>query len=74
MPESADHTGDNSFWKQWGYDCFIPERLKAAIKYWPLPRLGRPEDMAASVVFLASDRAGFLTGQTICVGGRVAMW
>ena len=74
MPESADHTGDNSFWKQWGYDCFIPERLKAAIKYWPLPRLGRPEDMAASVVFLASDRAGFLTGQTICVGGGVAMW
>ena len=60
MPESADHTGDNSFWKQWGYDYFTPERLKAAVKYWPVPRLGIPEDMAASVVFLASDRAGFL--------------
>ncbi len=30
--------------------------------------------MAASVVFLASDKASFLTGQTICVGGGVAMW
>lgn len=74
VPESADHTGDNSFWKQWGYEYFTPERLKAAVKYWPVPRLGRPEDMAASVVFLASERASFLTGQTICVGGGVAMW
>jgi 2-hydroxycyclohexanecarboxyl-CoA dehydrogenase len=74
VPKSADHTGDNSFWKQWGYDYFTPERLKAAVKYWPVPRLGNPEDMAASVVFLASERASFLTGQTICVGGGVAMW
>jgi 2-hydroxycyclohexanecarboxyl-CoA dehydrogenase len=74
VPERPDHTGGGSFWKQWGYDYFTPERLKAAVKYWPVPRLGTPEDMAASVVFLASERASFLTGQTICVGGGVAMW
>jgi NAD(P)-dependent dehydrogenase (short-subunit alcohol dehydrogenase family) len=33
------------------------------------PRLGRPEDIAATVVFLASDEAEFITGQNICVDG-----
>lgn len=33
------------------------------------PRLGRPEDIAAAVVFLASDDAAFITGQVICVDG-----
>ena len=33
------------------------------------PRLGRPEDIAAAVVFLVSDAAGFVTGQTLCVDG-----
>jgi NAD(P)-dependent dehydrogenase (short-subunit alcohol dehydrogenase family) len=33
------------------------------------PRLGRPEDVAAAVVFLASDAAAFITGQTLCVDG-----
>jgi len=33
------------------------------------PRLGRPEDIAAAVVFLASDEAEFITGQVICVDG-----
>ena len=33
------------------------------------PRLGRPEDVAALVVFLASDESAFITGQNICVDG-----
>jgi NAD(P)-dependent dehydrogenase (short-subunit alcohol dehydrogenase family) len=33
------------------------------------PRLGLPEDVAATVVFLASDEAAFITGQTLCVDG-----
>lgn len=33
------------------------------------PRLGRPEDIAAAVVFLASDAASFITGQIISVDG-----
>jgi 3-oxoacyl-[acyl-carrier protein] reductase len=39
----------------------------------PLKRLGRPEELAAVITFLASARAGFVTGQAICVdGGEVA--
>lgn len=33
------------------------------------PRLGKPQDIAAAVVFLASDEAAFITGQVICVDG-----
>jgi NAD(P)-dependent dehydrogenase (short-subunit alcohol dehydrogenase family) len=33
------------------------------------PRFGRPEDIAAAVVFLASDEAAFVTGQILCVDG-----
>jgi gluconate 5-dehydrogenase len=38
----------------------------------PLQRWGRPEEVAGAIVFLASDLAGFITGQTIIVdGGKV---
>jgi 3-oxoacyl-[acyl-carrier protein] reductase len=35
----------------------------------PLGRLGTPDDVAAAVAFLASDRAGYVTGQVIAVNG-----
>ena len=35
----------------------------------PIGRLGRPEDVGAAVVFLASEEAGWLTGQTIGLNG-----
>jgi NAD(P)-dependent dehydrogenase (short-subunit alcohol dehydrogenase family) len=39
----------------------------------PMKRLGRPEEIAQAIVFLASDQAGFLTGQVIDVnGGKTA--
>ena len=38
----------------------------------PLKRIGKPEDIAHAVLFLASNEAGYITGQTITVdGGRV---
>jgi 3-oxoacyl-[acyl-carrier protein] reductase len=46
------------------------ERIAGAI---PMGRLGSPEDVAASVLFLASDQAGYITGQTIHVNGGMAM-
>ncbi len=39
----------------------------------PLARLGQPEDVAAAVVYLASDEAGWITGATLHVNGGMAM-
>ena len=39
----------------------------------PLGRLGRPEDVAAAVVYLATDEAGWVTGATLHVNGGMAM-
>jgi 3-oxoacyl-[acyl-carrier protein] reductase len=39
----------------------------------PMARWGVPEDVAQAAVFLASDAAGFLTGQTLAVNGGVVM-
>jgi 3-oxoacyl-[acyl-carrier protein] reductase len=46
------------------------EKLLAAI---PLGRMGRPEDIGAAVVYLASDEAGWITGATLHVNGGMAM-
>ena len=37
----------------------------------PLRRIGRPQDIAEAVLFLASDKASFITGQTLTVDGGV---
>jgi 3-oxoacyl-[acyl-carrier protein] reductase len=39
----------------------------------PAGRLGKPSDVAAAVLFLASDAAGFITGQTLSVNGGLLM-
>ncbi|HEX8984882.1 MAG TPA: 3-oxoacyl-ACP reductase family protein [Bryobacteraceae bacterium] len=40
-------------------------------KLTPISRIGTPEDVARAVAFLASDAAGFITGQTIMVDGAL---
>jgi 2-hydroxycyclohexanecarboxyl-CoA dehydrogenase len=50
------------------------EKLMAALKQAiPLGRTGEPEDIAGAVAFLASDDAGFITGQTLSVSGGLSM-
>ena len=46
-----------------------PEQIAIYERSHLTPRLGEPEDIAAAVVFLASDDAAFITGQTISVDG-----
>jgi 2-hydroxycyclohexanecarboxyl-CoA dehydrogenase len=50
------------------------ERLLSALtRAVPMRRLGRPEEVAAAVVFLASGEAGYITGQTPSVSGGLTM-
>ncbi len=52
----------------------LPEEVKARmLSSIPLARLGEPQDIANAVAFLASDEAGYITGQTIHVNGGMAM-
>ena len=38
----------------------------------PIKRMGTPEDIANAVIFLASDEASYITGQTLTIdGGRI---
>jgi 3-oxoacyl-[acyl-carrier protein] reductase len=50
-----------------------PEMLEAALKMVPLGRLGKPEEIAYTAAFLASDGAAYITGQVIGVDGGMAM-
>jgi NAD(P)-dependent dehydrogenase (short-subunit alcohol dehydrogenase family) len=43
------------------------------IKAVPLKRMGQPEEQAAAIVFLASDEASYITGQTLSVSGGLTM-
>jgi len=50
------------------------DKLMAALKQAiPLGRTGEPDDIAAAVAFLASEDAGFITGQTLSVSGGLTM-
>ena len=45
------------------------EQIAERVKRLPLPRIGRPEDVAQTVLFLVSDHSSWITGQTLHVNG-----
>jgi 3-oxoacyl-[acyl-carrier protein] reductase len=53
-----------------GLSDSIKEKLLAAI---PSKRLGTGEDIAGAAVYLASDAAAYMTGQTLHINGGMAM-
>jgi len=50
------------------------EQMYAQGQRIPLGRIGQPEDLVGPAIFLASDAAAFVTGQTILVNGGSIMW
>lgn len=52
----------------------LPEDIKSSmLNQIPLAKLGQPEDIAKAVVFLASDDASYMTGQTLHIDGGMYM-
>ena len=52
----------------------LPEDVRASMAAGiPMARLGRAEDVAGAVAFLAGEDAGYVTGQVLCVDGGMAM-
>ncbi len=74
LPESDDAIGERSMWTAEEMKSLsAPEMRERIAKTYPLRRLGRPEDVTGAVLFLASDAAGFITGQTLSVSGGYTM-
>ncbi|MBA6413335.1 SDR family oxidoreductase [Parahaliea sp. F7430] len=82
VPHNADEVGSGSFWNRFGFDTMgKPEDMQKAMEdgtlynmsSLPMPRLGRPEDIAWLSLFLASERSGYITGQMISVSGGAYM-
>lgn len=53
--------------------ALTPEQKKTLVAMIPLRRTARPEEIASVVRFLASDDAGYITGQVLCVDGGMTM-
>ena len=73
IPGSPATSGSNSMWSSEQTDKFTPEVREKAAKAYPMRRLGTPEDVVPAVLLLASDRASYITGQTLSVSGGYTM-
>src|SRR5207247_8059925 len=70
MPKSDDDIGELSMWNAQENRAWRTPDMQARIaKAYPLRRVATPEDVTGAVVFLASDAASFITGQTVRVSG-----
>ena len=74
IPASEEDFGGLSMWAAEANRAWSTPEMQARIaKAYPLRRIGKPEDVAPAVVFLASDAASFITGQTLSVSGGYTM-
>ena len=73
-PASDEEIGTESMWRSGGlFYKMTPEVKEKMAKTYPLRRLGKADDVANAVVFLASDAASWITGQALSVDGGYSM-
>jgi 2-hydroxycyclohexanecarboxyl-CoA dehydrogenase len=72
-PQAEGDFGQGSMWAGEQGSQFPPEMQAKIARGYPLRRLGTPEDVAPAVLFLASDAASYITGQTLSVSGGYTM-
>jgi 2-hydroxycyclohexanecarboxyl-CoA dehydrogenase len=72
-PGTPEASGEGSIWQAEQGAQFDDETLKKVARSYPLRRLGTPEDIVGPVLLLASDRASYVTGQTLSVSGGYTM-
>ena len=73
LPPEEELT-DNSLWASDEMKGWLKQDMQERIaKAYPLRRVGKPEDIAAAVLVLASDQASFITGQTLSDSGVYSM-
>jgi NAD(P)-dependent dehydrogenase (short-subunit alcohol dehydrogenase family) len=63
---------EQNFREQMGDEKY-QRRVASVLKMYPLGRLGEPDDIASAIVFLAGDRAAWITGQVLSVNGGFVM-
>ncbi len=51
----------------------LGENIDAVLASYPIPRLGKPEEVAAATAFFASEEAGYITAQLLGVNGGTAV-
>jgi NAD(P)-dependent dehydrogenase (short-subunit alcohol dehydrogenase family) len=83
VPEKEEEAGEGSLWRRFGFDLIgKPDDMQKALEdgtlynmsSLPIPRLGRPKDVAYLALFLASDVSSYVTGQMISVSGGAWMY
>jgi 2-hydroxycyclohexanecarboxyl-CoA dehydrogenase len=73
MPDSDEEAGEQSMWRN-GQKPWRAEEMRAKVaKAYPLRRIAKPSEVASVVLFLASDGASFMTGQTLSASGGYTM-